>query len=131
MSEECSCAEKSDLRATIQIHCASCRATFDKIEIKKPVKVISVTAFAAYAASLLFTYAINDNRYPLTVEYEILESCTKSSTIPLSSKQYGIKKERCLCALEDTMNEVSYTRYLVDEGGFINSFKDNAKECKK
>ena len=32
--------------------------------------------------------------------------------------------------LEETMNEISYIRFKVNEKGFLKSFENNAKSCK-
>ena len=94
------------------------------------MKVAAIAAVLAYSGSQFVDYAITDNRYPLATEYELLEACVSSSKRPLSGYSYKNKQEKCLCALEDTMNEVSHIRYMASEDSFLDAFKLNARECK-
>ncbi len=130
MSESCSCGEKAEIGATVKFHCKTCASVIEKFTVKKPLKAAGVAAILAYGGSQFVDYAITDNRYPLDVEYAVLEACTSSHKQPLSYSSYGSKKKLCLCALEDTMNEISYVRYKVNEKGFLKAFESNAKSCK-
>lgn len=129
-ANSCQCGDKSDVGATIKFHCKTCAHVIEKFSIKKPLKVAAITAILAYGGSQFIDYAITDNRYPMDVEHEILTACSSSYKRPLAYRVYGSKARICLCALEDTMNEISYIRYKVDEKGFLSAFKQNAKACK-
>lgn len=130
MSGLCNCGDKAEVNATVKFHCKTCFNVIEKFSIKKPLKAAGLAAILAYGGSQFIDYAITDNRYPLDVEYAILEACSSSNQKPLSSSHYRAKKELCLCAFEDTMNEISYIRYKVDEKGFLTAFESNAKSCK-
>ncbi|MFI3245491.1 MAG: hypothetical protein R3Y10_03225 [Ferrimonas sp.] len=130
MSDSCSCGENAEHGATVKLYCKNCSTVVDKFSIKSPLKAIGLTALFAYGGSQFIDYAISDNRYPLPVEYAVLEACVSSYKEPLSYGSYSSKKTLCLCALEDTMNEISYIRYKIDEDGFLNAFEDNAKACR-
>jgi len=129
MSESCNCGDKAEVGATVKFHCKTCANVIDKFIIKKPLKAAGLAAILAYGGSQFVDYAITDNRYPLDVEYSVLEACTSSYKKPLSYSSYGSKKKICLCALEDTMNEISYIRYKINEKGFLKAFESNAKSC--
>jgi hypothetical protein len=130
MSESCSCGDKADIASTVKFECKSCSSIIEEFTIKKPLKAAGIAAILAYGGSQFIDYAITDNRYPLAVEYAVLEACSSSYSRSMSKIAYGNNKKRCLCALEDTMNEISYVRYRVNESAFINSFKENIKSCK-
>lgn len=130
MSESCSCGEKAEISATVKFHCTVCANVIEKFSVKKPLKAAGLTAILAYGGSQFIDYAITDNRYPLDVEYAVLEACTSSYTKLSSYNSYGSKKKLCLCAFEDTMNEISYVRYKVNEKGFLKAFESNARACK-
>lgn len=130
MSESCSCGEKVEIGATVKFHCKACANVIEKFTVKKPLKAAGLAAILAYGGSQFIDYAITDNRYPLDVEYAVLEACASSHKQPLSYSSYGSKKKLCLCALEDTMNEISYVRYKLNEKGFLKAFESNAKSCK-
>ena len=130
MSESCNCGDKAEVGATVKFYCKTCSTVIEKITIKKPLKAAGLATIIAYGGSQFVDYAITDNRYPLAVEYAVLEACASSYEEPLSYSSYGSKKKLCLCALEDTMNEISYIRYKVNEKGFLKAFESNAKSCK-
>ena len=82
-----------------------------------------------YGVSQFFDYAITDNRYPLNVEYSVMDSCINAYEEPLLLSMHRNKTKVCLCAVEETMNEISYTRYMIDKKGFLSAFENNAEEC--
>ena len=78
MSESCSCGEKAEIGATVKFHCKACANVIDKFTVKKPLKAAGLAAILAYGGSQFIDYAITDNRYPLDVEYAVLEACASS-----------------------------------------------------
>lgn len=131
MADQCNCGEDSRVGALVILSCKTCKQQFDKIEIRKPVKATAIAALLAFSGSQAISYAVTDNRYPLAVEHEVMEACVSSYDKPVSRRVYGNKGNVCLCALEDTMNQISYVRYNVDESGFLDAFEENAKTCSK
>lgn len=130
MSESCSCGENADIGSTVKFECKNCSTLIEEFKIRKPLKAAGIVAILAYGGSQFIDYAITDNRYPLAVEYSVLEACSGSYSRSMSSLTLASSKRRCLCALEDTMNEISYIRFKVNETAFISSFKENIKSCK-
>ncbi|WCN19590.1 hypothetical protein GV053_13910 [Marinomonas mediterranea MMB-1] len=112
------------------IKCRSSNKTIKKITVTKPYKVAALLTVVSFGASQFIEYVVTDNRYPLGVEYSLLDVCVNSSGYAIPYEGYRSKKKICLCALEETMNEISYIRYKVDEDRFQEVFRDNAKECK-
>ena len=114
----------------LYVKCRTCNKTIKKITITKPYKVAALLAVVSFGASQFIEYVVTDNRYPLGVEYAVLDACVNSYRSVISYGSYGSKKKICLCALEETMNEISYIRYKVDEDGFLDALRENAKECR-
>lgn len=112
------------------LKCKTCNKVLKKKTITNPYKIAALLVVVSYGASNFIDYAITDNRYPLSVEYEVMEACASSYSKPLSYSGFSSKKKICLCALEDTMNEISYIRFKADEKGFLKAFEENAKGCK-
>lgn len=127
---KCECDNGVTL-ATIKLYCKTCNSTLEKIAIKKPLKTAGIAALIAFSTSHVISYAVTDNRYPLAVKYEILDSCISSSQQPLSGHYYRKKKELCLCAMEDTMNQISSTRKKITDWNFVKAFEENAQSCKE
>ena len=129
--EQCSCGEEADIQCSIRFSCKKCSTTIERFKIKKPLKAAAILAILGYGGSQFIDYAITDNRYPMDVEYQIMNSCVSTYKKPLNSSRYRKKQEVCLCAFEDTKNEISYIRFKVDEEGFLKAFSENAKSCTK
>lgn len=129
MPDSCACEDKANVNAEVRLHCTTCSNDIEKFDIKNPFKVSAIAMVLAYGGSQFIDYAITDNRYPLAVESEILNACTNSYQEPVSFRVHGKRRDVCLCALEDTMNEVSYIRYKVNEKAFLKAFNSKAKIC--
>jgi hypothetical protein len=129
----CSCDNDSENKNKIVdviVYCEACSTQIAKKTITEPFKVAAILAVLAYGTSQFVEYVITDNRYPTRVEFEITRACVSSSQSALRYKSYKEKLDICLCALEDTMNEISYIRFKIDDDGFLKAFRKNTKECK-
>lgn len=131
MSKSCGCGENTKLGATVQFHCQTCSTVTNKFSVKNPLKAAAIATVLAFGGSQLIGKAVTANRYPLSTEYNLLDSCINSSTRALTGDQYKEKKDICLCALEDTMNEISLPTYwLKDEDYFLDALAKNVIKCK-
>jgi len=131
LNASCSCENKNKNKIIdVIVSCGACSNQLIKKTITEPYKVAAILAVLAYGTSQFIEYVITDNRYPTKVEYEITRACVSSSQSALQYKSYSEKLDICLCALEDTMNEISYIRFNVDEDGFLKAFRENTKECR-
>jgi hypothetical protein len=126
----CSCAkENTEYIIELIVKCNTCKKVVKQKTITNPYKVAALLTIISYGVTQFIDYAVTDNRYPLDIEYTVMDSCTNSYERPLVRSAYGKKKSVCLCALEDAMNEISYTRYLVDKKGFLDVFEEKAVDC--
>lgn len=80
------------------------------------VAIVTVGAVAGYTLENI----LDENRYPLRMEYQIIANCTQHSY----SSRYV---EQCICALEETLKEVKYNE--IDEK-FRNAFSLNLQNRK-
>ncbi|MBF4327986.1 hypothetical protein EAY16_22160, partial [Vibrio anguillarum] len=87
----------------------------------------------ALAVGLFGGYKVNgaleDERYPIEVEYAIVDTCINSAKNMASVSWYESKRETCLCALAETEKSVPYSDYKSDQQLFLSNFKLNAKGC--
>lgn len=134
MSEKCICGNTAGVNAQLEINCLECNKPVDKIHIKRPLKAAAIVALVSYLGGQGVEYAVSDNRYPLEVEQELLSSCMDSYQRPVTRHIYGKKKAVCLCALQGTMNQISYVRFMAedaiyDQKYFLNAFEENVQVC--
>lgn len=134
MHIECpSCSKDNEIEFGKNIVCSECKESFAGHSYKKFKKpFLSATtalflgAFGTYKVDQIF---FEDQRYPLKVEYEIVDSCVNSSSRLMSSHQQNKKTEVCICALDTTMKAMNYKEYKESESGFLTRFSESVKSC--
>ncbi|TFH93605.1 hypothetical protein [Vibrio ouci] len=132
MKIECPhCQKDNEIEFAENISCSECEKSFKGFKFSKR-KLIS--ASAALVVGTIGGYKVNaaleETRYPLAVEYAIIDSCVNSSSNMVSSSWYESKREICLCALGKTIDQVSYSTYKSEQASFIRVFKQSANTCR-
>jgi hypothetical protein len=74
-------------------------------------------------------YNLEVGRYPVALEYRIIESCLRSDETPLRRSDLKRKKDVCICALEKTEFECDYAKFKESQTTFLTLFEQNAIEC--
>lgn len=99
---------------------------------KKAVKIASVIVFASSVATA--THYLDDYlyyRYPTAFEYNIISQCSHNSRWESNSRDINKRIQRCTCALEKTMREVSYTEVNENASQFASIFKQHLEnQCR-
>lgn len=134
MQIECpSCSTDNKIEFGENIVCSECKGSFAGHSYKKFKKpLVSATTalligvFGAYKADQLF---FEDQRYPLIVEYELIDICVNSSRMLLNSSQYSVKTKTCICALNKTMEVISYKELKKGESEFLTRFRSSIASC--
>lgn len=131
---ECpSCCKDNKISFGENIICCECHKSFSGHSYKKFKKpLISVTtalivgAFGSYKADQIF---FTVDRYPISIEYELINLCTNSSRIIMDRERHINKTKVCICALDKTMQEVSYSDLKKSESMFSTRFRNNIGSC--
>ncbi|MCP5170218.1 MAG: hypothetical protein H6999_10750 [Hahellaceae bacterium] len=132
MKIECpKCFKENNLHLAAKVKCGNCQEELTGKTFKKTIMSGGAILAIGLVGGQVAEYAFFDNRYPMNVEYSIIEACTSSYQEPVSRAVYGNRKKVCLCAMEDTMNEISYIRYKVEKKAFLSAFEENANKCMK
>ena len=135
MNIECpSCSEENKIEYGEYIRCNKCGSSFTGHTYKKFKKPL-ITASSALLIGVFGTYKIdqlyfNEQRYPVSVEYEIIDNCVNSDKRAFTSNQYLDKKKRCSCALKLTMDSMSYEEATGNNSQFLHSFISKLDQCK-
>ncbi|OOF13498.1 hypothetical protein BZG84_15670 [Salinivibrio sp. PR932] len=131
MNIECPhCNTDNEIELTENIQCNKCEKSFTDLKLSKRQLMSAGTAlllgaFGGYKADAAF----EEDRYPLAVEYAIVDTCANSSKNMISVSRYETKRDVCLCALQKTEQSVPYSDYKSDKTLFLNHFKSNARNC--
>lgn len=117
------------------IHCCECKKNFlgnTYGKLKKPL--ISATAalvIGAFGGYKVDQYISDTSRYPLVIEYEVINSCAYGSKVAIRTNAQVEKTKACLCALDKTMQQVSYKAIKAKgESEFQTRFKENIISCR-
>lgn len=127
-----SCSKENTIKLSNELNCKHCEVEITgKKYIYKPWILIptTVAVLSGLAGGVYIDEKMETDRYPMTIEHSLLESCISSYKRPLKSSHIRKKKEVCVCALEDSIKEVSYSEYKDSNNMFIRVFELKAKDC--
>ncbi|MBC8237067.1 MAG: hypothetical protein H8E76_02440 [Helicobacteraceae bacterium] len=100
---------------------------------QKIVSILSTLTIGAVGGhhldDIIEKYNLEMGRYPMQLEYKIINNCLSISQTPMAYKVYNKKTEVCICALESAELEYDYENFMLDEDKFLNIFELEAKEC--
>lgn len=132
MKIECpKCFKENNLNLEAKVNCGHCKEEITGYTYKKPL--ISATTALIIGAGGFFAvdnYLLSNDRYPISTEYELIELCVSSYQKPMKSRNFSEKQSVCICALEETMKEISYSDINDKESNFIEVFDRKASECR-
>ncbi|MCF1457520.1 MAG: hypothetical protein LPH21_08135, partial [Shewanella sp.] len=69
------------------------------------------------------------DRYPIELEYALLDSCINGSRGVISESLLRSKRQACTCALEKTQEELPYKDYKEDKTSFASLFRRFSRTC--
>lgn len=127
-----SCSKENTVKLSNELKCKHCE---DKITgkkyIRKPWILIPTTivVLSGVAGGVYIDEKFETDRYPMSIEHSLIENCISSYEKPLDRSNIRKKKEVCICALEDTISDVSYSEYKDSKSLFIRVFGNKAKGC--
>lgn len=133
MQIECpACKKANNIQYGVDIKCGGCKEKlsghFYK-RFKKPLVSTSVAVCIAAFGGYQVEKAISDDRYPMAAEYELISACSSGQFYTLSRKSAKEKASLCVCALEKTVDDISYSDIKENEQQFVTRFKANISAC--
>tara|TARA_R110000744_G_scaffold52291_1_gene112084 strand:+ start:399 stop:803 length:405 start_codon:yes stop_codon:yes gene_type:complete len=133
MQIECpACQEANQIEYAENIKCGKCEKTLANHYYKRFKKPIISTTFAVCIAALggyQVEKAISDDRYPMAIEYELINICSSEQLYSLPHKSAKEKTSLCVCALEKTVDDIVYSDFKENEKQFVSRFKSNIVAC--
>lgn len=134
MQIECpSCSKVNKLNLEKNVVCGECKENLSGFKYKKHGKPIFTATSALIIGVLGYkninTYFLEEPRYPLQIEYSIIEACVNLHKEPLTMRAFETKREICLCSLEETMKDISYDSFKDDKDAFLNTFDKKVNVC--
>jgi len=122
------CYEKNRIKLSSAIKCKHCNKPLIGEKYTKPL-ISTMTAIILGIGGGVFYEKFETDRYPIAIEYSIVNSCMSSYEKPLISKYFSKKKNVCICALKETETEIDFHEYAKDKNKFLDVFGNKVGEC--
>jgi len=135
---KCKCTKEKKLSsADIIISCTGCSNSIWSGKVSRYSKVITLVITLAFGTGYYAEYSLSEeNRYPLEIEYEILNACINSESASFISIDYTKKQELCICMLNYATNETPFEEPIINgrenlefSNAFAESFRKGKHEC--
>lgn len=128
------CSTENKIENSDNIVCGECKKTlagYAYKRLKKPLVSATMELFiGAYGAYKIDKTFIEEKRYPVGVEYELIDSCVNSSGNFMGSVWRVNKTKVCVCALEKTMSDISIREMKKSESEFLARFRSGIASCR-
>lgn len=127
---ECpSCNEVNKIDPRRSIPCKKCAKSITGRRYK--IGAIGVIPFIFGVAGYSFVdrQFLEEERYPLEYEYALVDACINGNQAGLSWQSYTKKQNTCLCAVEQTINDVPYPNFRDDQSVFAGQLHKNIPNC--
>lgn len=127
------CSKPNNLNLP-EAKCGSCSESLSAHTYKRTKmafgSVILAIGAGAFGMHKLDAY-IHHNRYSIADEYAILDLCTNGFSGSTTSHLYSMKKDDCICALEQVQKSYSSSELVKQQTAFLTSFERSALDCRK
>jgi|GEM_PF-1597122 hypothetical protein len=125
------CFEDNAFNLSKDIKCKHCDKKLTNNKYIKPIisglATFSTAAIIGIGSGIAVDeYFIDPNRYPVNVEYSIINSCISQYDRPLALSKFRIKKAVCETTLVQTQKKYNYNNYKNDKNGFLKEFESQA-----
>lgn len=124
------CNRETAFNVTEAISCSHCKTSFQKLKLARKA---TITAWTALAVGAYAGHAIDDflepNRYPVSIEYALVESCTQGGKATGYNQRTDKKFAACTCALEKVQKTFDFQRYKAEFDEFSAAMREAAPSC--
>lgn len=126
------CNKNNQIEYAEHIKCSECGSSFNGFSFRKykmPITVAVASGLIGFAANERVEAVWEDQRYPLSVEYELVNFCVNKSQSLMSNTWHVEKTKICICALERTMDDLTLSELEENESRFMTRLRSNIKSC--
>lgn len=123
------CSEINKIDTNRKIPCQKCAKPITGRRYK--IGALGVIPFIVGVAGYNFVDRefLHEERYPLKYEYALVDTCINGNQHGLSWQSYAKKQSTCLCAVEQTIRDVSYSEFRDDQSAFAGRLTRNIPSC--
>ncbi|MCG3692502.1 hypothetical protein [Aliarcobacter butzleri] len=123
------CSKENKINLSTEIKCKHCEKPLIGQKYRKTFMSAITAIILGIGGGYYFNEKLDDNRYPLGLEYALIKSCVSPDERPLLDKDFEKKENICICALNKTQKEIDYSEYKKKQSTYLNIFEVKANEC--
>jgi len=126
-----SCSASNALDQQRRIKCEKCEEPLTGHKYGGKVALPAVLAFTVGFSGygLVNRNFLETERYPMKVEYAIVDACANGDSGFLPRELYESKREICLCAVEKTVEALPYSEFEERKSEFWGLLASNVDAC--
>lgn len=139
--------KETEISTTVTVSCPSCSEENKldhghRVDCEKCKKPITGHTYATKGVSAIFAFAagfagwglvdrnfLESERYPMDVEYAMVNACANGDFRVLPRQLYESKQEVCLCAVEKVTAALPYSELVERESEFRGVLESSVSEC--
>jgi len=121
------CYKENEVSTSNGTKCVNCQKSLEKFTFKKTL--IPGVLLVAMGAGISHGYqyykdsqAVGYQRYPVKIEYALIDKCIASYNAPMSRISFNKKRDACINAVEQVQGEISYAEFQKDQKAFMEMF---------
>lgn len=127
---ECpTCGHDNTVPRPWELRCQKCNASLKSGKYSKRIMSTGAALVLGIGGTLGADQMLSTDRYPINLEYAIIDSCINESKRPLQYSRIINKRDICICALEKTQGDFNANADNITKDDFILTFEKNADEC--
>lgn len=109
------------------LKCKNCQKPLTNSKYIKPLikgtSIFTTAILIGIGSGIGLDEFFEKNRYPISVEYSIIERSLSGDPSPISRRWFKSKKEACFDALEKTQKKISYKEYKDNPLKFMDEYE--------
>ena len=123
------CGKENELRIEPEA-CAECGEKLSLIQVRSSVAALLLAAAIGFGGNATYRKVASEERYPLLVEYTIVEQCANSSGAFVPHNVAKQKITLCANALRATQKDVDFQTFQEKPGVFATRFEKAVRNAK-
>ncbi|PVZ68165.1 hypothetical protein [Pelagibaculum spongiae] len=94
-----------------------------------PLMATLLLVVIGFGASQYITASQTTQRYPLHLEYQMMQQCMIGQFGMLAAGSFVENQSACVCALRKSTQQVAFNRYNINPDGFYQQIEKNLARC--
>jgi hypothetical protein len=121
------CLEDTSINLSKNLKCKHCEKPLTNSRYIKPLikgtSIFTTAILIGIGSGIGIDEFFEKDRYPISVEYSIIERSLSGDSTPISRGWFKSKKEICFEALERTQKKISYKEYQEEPLKFMDEYE--------